>query len=606
MAVDEKAKVEISCNLNYEEKNMFLVNTSTKKFTESASLDLGLLPADGKIDIQLTDGSEPVVAEGKTFTMTIGTIEPTLYKTDDDTVSFRYIHFDDTNVSTTLAISLFMDGVEVLDDTISLTYTEAGGGDPFPQGGLVGDFLQKTATGQTWAEVPAQQQADWGQTSSSAPDFIKNKPSIIEAPATAGTAGQVLTMGSSSPEWADVPTELPVATSSDSGKVLTVDSSGSPEWAEAQGGGGTDGNPDYLNIMLSAAGNITFNATGSPDEISLEYSFDKETWSPVIVGTSITVAKAWQNCYFRGNNNAFSKDESNYYKFKFTQTPYISGNIMSLLDKTCESKTIPNNYCFYKLFVYVMGGSKIFTISGLKFPATELTNYCYASMFEGQSSMKGDDILLPALELKNHCYDSMFYGCSEIAGSFILPAVVPVTACYQNMFLNCSKIPYIFCGLYNIWSEFCSNWLQNTGSSASNPTFVLRTSHNGSSPAEDNSGIPSRWIRKYSDIPVGITTNTTTVATSSSATYEVSPTALKTPVLTVASALTLSATAIDSGSVAYAEVVLDIEAGATVTAGTNLTLVDTPTAGKRNVCVVRWSGGVAKLYVTIVEDLPQA
>ena len=35
-------------------------------------------------------------------------------------------------------------------------------------------------------------------------------------------------------------------------------------------------------------------------------------------------------------------------------------------------------------------------------------------------------------------------------------------------------------------------------------------------------------------------------------------------------------------------------------------IVDAPTAGKRNICVVRWSNGVAKLYVTIVEDLPQA
>ena len=56
----------------------------------------------------------------------------------------------------------------------------------------------------------------------------------------------------------------------------------------------------------------------------------------------------------------------------------------------------------------------------------------------------------------------------------------------------------------------------------------------------------------------------------------------------------------------YMELTLDIASNATVTAGTNLTLVDTPTAGKRNICVVRWSNGVAKLYVTIVEDLPQA
>ena len=78
------------------------------------------------------------------------------------------------------------------------------------------------------------------------------------------------------------------------------------------------------------------------------------------------------------------------------------------------------------------------------------------------------------------------------------------------------------------------------------------------------------------------------------------------PVVTVASALTLNAKAIDSGSIAYAEVILDVATGATVTAGTNLTLVDAPTAGKRNICVARWSNGVAKLYVTIVEDLPQA
>lgn len=78
------------------------------------------------------------------------------------------------------------------------------------------------------------------------------------------------------------------------------------------------------------------------------------------------------------------------------------------------------------------------------------------------------------------------------------------------------------------------------------------------------------------------------------------------PVVTVASALTLNAKAIDNGSITYAEVVLDVATGATVTAGTNLTLVDEITVGKRNICVCRWSGGACKLYVTIVEDLPQA
>lgn len=90
----------------------------------------------------------------------------------------------------------------------------------------------------------------------------------------------------------------------------------------------------------------------------------------------------------------------------------------------------------------------------------------------------------------------------------------------------------------------------------------------------------------------------------SSSTVEVSPSGDVVKHITVASALTLSATS--ATGIAYAEIVLDISAGATVTAGTGITLVDTPEAGKSNVCVVRWSGGTAKLYVTIVEDLPQA
>ena len=77
--------------------------------------------------------------------------------------------------------------------------------------------------------------------------------------------------------------------------------------------------------------------------------------------------------------------------------------------------------------------------------------------------------------------------------------------------------------------------------------------------------------------------------------------------LTVSSAITLNGSStVASTDIAYAEIVLDVATGATVTAGDNITLVDTPTAGKRNICVVRWSNGVAKLYVTIVEDLPQA
>ena len=109
----------------------------------------------------------------------------------------------------------------------------------------------------------------------------------------------------------------------------------------------------------------------------------------------------------------------------------------------------------------------------------------------------------------------------------------------------------------------------------------------------------------YGSLTDAYMANYRTASSSSEATYTVSPGTLDTGVLTVASALTLSAdSTVASTSIAYAEVVIDLAAGATVTAGTGLTLVDTPTAGKRNVCVVRWQGGSARLYVVDVMDIP--
>lgn len=102
---------------------MHQINTTTKKFTEAVTIDLGQLPViDAKIDFILTDGTNPVIAENKTFAMTIGSVLGSLYKTDEDTVSFRYLKFNDDNIADSLVITMTMDGVEILNDVISLKY----------------------------------------------------------------------------------------------------------------------------------------------------------------------------------------------------------------------------------------------------------------------------------------------------------------------------------------------------------------------------------------------------------------------------------------------------------------------------------------------------
>ena len=79
-----------------------------------------------------------------------------------------------------------------------------------------------------------------------------------ELPTVTGNAGKVLTVnsGATGVEWANVPTELPASTSADEDKVLTVNSSGTPVWAAAQGGSSyTDG----TGIHIDSGNRISVN-----------------------------------------------------------------------------------------------------------------------------------------------------------------------------------------------------------------------------------------------------------------------------------------------------------------------------------------------------------
>ena len=270
-----------------------------------------------------------------------------------------------------------------------------------------------------------------------------------------------------------------------------------------------------------------------------------------------------------------------------------SGNVMSLIDKTCKSVTIPTAYCFYGLF-----NSCTSLKTAPKLPATTLAKSCYAQMFRRCTFLKTAP-KLPATTLAQSCYGEMFGMCSSLTKIPELPATTLAQGCYNQMFKGCSKINRVKVPFTSWGSTGIYDWLSGVSS-----TGVFECPSSLDCSTRDASHVPAGWTIVRTDAPKSITSPTTA---SSAETYDVSPNTADVPVVTVASALTLNATiTIDSGSIAYAEVVLDVASGATVTAGTNLTLVDTPTAGKRNICVVRWSNGVAKLYVTIVEDLPQA
>ena len=164
---------------------------------------------------------------------------------------------------------------------------------------LTADFTGGSGTF-SWQDPPAQEQADWAQTNTSAVDFIKNKPTINNVPAVGSSDdGKVLTAnytgGVGSYSWVtpsggttytagngiditndvisakldgstltngsnglSVTNPVPDTTGASQGDVLSVGSSGL-EWVAPGGGGGSD-------IFLATYGTTTFSEISSASE----------------------------------------------------------------------------------------------------------------------------------------------------------------------------------------------------------------------------------------------------------------------------------------------------------------------------------------------------
>ena len=195
--------------------------------------------------------------------------------------------------------------------------------------------------------------------------------------------------------------------------------------------------PDYLCFTAEEAGStVAMAVNGTPTKgQAFEYSTDGRNWSVFTPGTTtITLANVGDKVYFRGDNTTVSESSSIYYKFVMSGKIAASGNIMSLLDTTCQSTTISNNYCYYSMF---NNCSSLTTAPAL--PATTLANYCYGSMFYGCTSLTTAPAL-PATTLAYYCYGSMFWGCPSLTTAPALPATTLARNCYSYMFRNCTSL----------------------------------------------------------------------------------------------------------------------------------------------------------------------
>ncbi|MBR4159316.1 MAG: hypothetical protein IKT97_04595, partial [Spirochaetia bacterium] len=224
--------------------------------------------------------------------------------------------------------------------------------------------------------------------------------------------------------------------------------------SDAPSGGGNGGNggnggsgeavippsDDYLCFTANEDGcSISTTVVNGPLTVtpSLEYSTDKEIWTPFIIdSTTVPLPNTDDKVYIRAtdSNASFSESVSKYIKFTMEGSIAASGNIMSLLDKDCTSTTIPCNSCFSHLF---FGCSALTTAPDL--PAMTLASHCYSFMFYNCSSLTEPPVL-SATTLADSCYSDMFFQCYSLQTTPVLPAITLADSCYEGMFYKCTNL----------------------------------------------------------------------------------------------------------------------------------------------------------------------
>ena len=171
----------------------------------------------------------------------------------------------------------------------------------------------------------------------------------------------------------------------------------------------------------------------------LQYSIDGGlSWDTLAIGSTIMLENKGDKVQLRGNNPAgFSKNNEIRSYFSMTGSIAASGNVMSLIDVTCESVTIPNAYCFYALFKNCTSLTQAPDL-----PATALTRSCYMKMFNGCTNLTQVPDL-PATRLAKGCCKDMFSGCTSLTKAPKLLATTLAKNCYYEMFMNCTGLTQV-------------------------------------------------------------------------------------------------------------------------------------------------------------------
>lgn len=205
------------------------------------------------------------------------------------------------------------------------------------------------------------------------------------------------------------------------------------------GGGGGGGGGDYLSFTVSGA-SVTFSMAKAfyDDRLQVEYSTNKSSWQALDIGYDRVTVEAGQTIYFRSASSTVKTSmvpAPGWVTFHMDGEGSVAagGNVMSLLDRSCSSRTVGEN-AFANLF---SNCRQLTTPPAL--PATRLGKACYASMFQGCTNLRRAPEL-PAYSMEEGCYEYMFKGCTNLSQAPELPAMTLAPSCYSHTFSECTSL----------------------------------------------------------------------------------------------------------------------------------------------------------------------
>lgn len=244
---------------------------------------------------------------------------------------------------------------------------------------------------------------------------------------------------------------------------------------------------NYLTFTAKEANStISMKKVGSPNDVSLEYSTDGNTWNDFVVGsTNIILSNVDDKAYVRAKNTnpAFGALDNTHNKFVTSGLLDLSGNIMSLIDKySDEDTTVP--YC---AFCNLFNGTKLYDISQLTFP-TKTSESCYRDMFNGCTRLINAGTTLPSLSVSSWAYGGMFSGCYYMTKAPIMYGTSYGGSAVAYMFYNCHNLNEIVFKNYSGYI-YGTQWVYNVASSGT-------IYYDGPTTNQSVNEIPVGWIVK--------------------------------------------------------------------------------------------------------------